>query len=133
MKEKTRTYLIHSAVALSIAVTAFCLVFFLRKLYTFTGYCDAFFISSIITLCCSGFAFVHRSGTFDVLHYGMSRLLAQWTHKDEKKYANAGDYHEVMKEKRQSNPFPYLPYLILGSVLLVIAIVFLILSANNIG
>lgn len=132
MDNKVKKYLIHSSVALGISITAFCLVFFLRKIYTFTGYSDAFFVSGAIVLACSGFAFVHRSGTFDTLHFAMGRLVAQWTHSTKKTFKNAGDYHEFSMEKRKRNAFSYVPYLIVGSILIILAIIFMILSNTNI-
>ncbi len=131
MEEKIRKNLIHLGVALAIGITSFCLVFFLRRIYTYTGYSDAFFVSGAIVLACSGFAFVHRSGTFDVLHYGMGRLIAQWTHSRRRTFKNAGDYQEFSKQKRKLNPFPYYPYLGIGAILIVLAVIFMIL--NNVG
>ena len=59
-------------------------------------------------------------------------FLDQWTHHDEPKYANAGDYEKAQMEKRRKNPFPFWTYLSLAGVFLMLAILFLVLVETSI-
>lgn len=132
MNPKAKKIFTHYGIGLGVAILAFCLVFFLRKDYGFSGYCDAFFVCFALEAAWPGLVWIHRQGTFDVFHYGMSRFLDQWTHHDEPKYANAGDYEEAQMEKRRKNPFPFWTYLSLAGVFLMLAILFLVLVETSI-
>ena len=82
-----------------------------------------------LVLAAAGLLFIGRAGTFDVLAYGVKRLVDQFTHHDDPEYKTAGDYSLAKKEKRKSVRFPYWVYLALAGVFLLLALVFGLLSA----
>lgn len=127
MKPKTISLIRHSIIAVVLGAGVFCLVFFLRGMMNYIGLSDAFLSSGAVLLGIAGLAFIGRMGTFDVLGYGMKRLVEQFTHNKDERYENAGDYSIAKKKKRQNKPFSYWVYLVLGGIELVLAIVFALL------
>ncbi|MDY2913607.1 MAG: DUF3899 domain-containing protein [Candidatus Enteromonas sp.] len=123
MKPKTVAILRHSVISVGISAILFCLVYFLRGLYTLAGLSDALLLPGAVCLGIAGLALVGRRGTFDVLGYGVKRLIEQFTHNKDTHYENAGDYSLQLREKRQNKPFPYWVYLVMGGLQLASAIV----------
>ena len=105
----------------------FCLIFFLRQPYTIRSASDAFFISSASCFALTGMAFVIRSGTFDVLNYGMYRLVESFRLDRKKRWDNAGDYKIDRAKKRQLSKAIYWPRLAASGFFLLMAILFLAL------
>ena len=108
-------------------LTVFCLVFFLRPPYDFRSASDSFFISSAVGLAATGMVFVVRSGTFDVLNYGMYRLFESFRLDRKKKWDNAGDYKIDRQRKRQLSKAVFWPSLAVAGLFLLLAFLFLLL------
>ncbi len=108
-------------------VATFCLVFFLRKIYTITGCCDAFFFASVIDFAILLFIIIERSGSFDVFNFQFYRFFESFRPDGLKKWDTAYDYKKEKEEKRKRTRFYYLPYLIIGGAFLLIATTLLII------
>ena len=105
----------------------FCLVFFLRKPYTLKSGSDACFITGALGLAGIGMTFVVRSGSFDVLNYGVYRLFESFRLDRKKRWDTAGDYKLDMDSKRHKNKALYWPAIIVSGVYLTIALVLTII------
>lgn len=110
-----------------LCLLCFCLIFFLRPPYTFRGASDAFFISAAVGYGVCGMIFAVRSGSFDVLNYGVYRLFESFRLDRKKRWDNAGDYQLEKKKKRQLSKAVYWPSLAVASLFLLLALVFLLL------
>lgn len=108
------------------AIATFCLVFFLRKIYTITGACDAFFFAGVIDIAILLFMIIERSGAFDVFNFQFYRFFESFRPDGLKKWDTAYDYKEERAGKRKRTKLFYLPYLVIGGVFLLVSIVLLI-------
>lgn len=105
----------------------FCLVFFLRQPYGLKGASDACFIAGATGLGLTGMSFAIRSGSFDVLNYGVYRLFESFRLDNKKRWDTAGDYKLDMDAKRHKNKKVYWPALTVSGVYLTIALILTIL------
>ncbi len=118
--------LITGVASLLLCAVSFSLIFFLRPPYGWRGASDASFMAAAIGLAFCGMSFVVRSGTFDVLNYGVYRLFESFRLDRKKKWDNAGDYKEDRQKKRQLSKAVYWPSLASAGLFLALAIAFLI-------
>lgn len=88
------------------------------------GLSNSFLVPSICFLGGCALVFVIRCGTFDLFSYQFVNFWYSFIRHSPKKYKNLGQYREVHSEKRKLHSAPYLPYLTIGSLLLVLAIIF---------
>ena len=123
MSYRGKRILIELIVALLGCVGVFLLVLFLRHKFDFAGFSDAFFVASAPALFLPLFVLAIRMGTFDVLNYGMYRLVESFRRGEGKKYATAYDYKVARTEARQRKPAIYWPFFAVGGAFLVAAIV----------
>lgn len=123
-KRKTLLQLLYWGIGCS---AVFCLVFFLRPPYTLKGASDACFIAGALGFAGIGMTFAIRSGSFDVLNYGVYRLFESFRLDNKKRWDTAGDYKLAMDAKRHKNKALYWPALIVSGVYLTIAFVLTIL------
>ncbi len=122
-----KTRIIGWSVASSVAILAFCLVFFLRKIYTITGVCDALFFVVAIEFAILFFCWIERSGTFDVFNFQFYRFFESFRPDGLKKWDTAYDYKKEKEEKRKRTSFYFWPYLMIGGIFLIAAVVLLII------
>jgi len=122
---QAKSRLLHSIIATLLAITVFLLPLLIRQQFDLTGWCDAFFISGAVNLGVTGLLFIGEKGVYDMMGYGMYRLIGLFKKQEELKYRNAYDYKESMLEKRAKNPFFFLPYLIASGVMLLISVILL--------
>lgn len=101
----------------------FCLVFFLRRPYSLRSGSDALFIASAVGLGYVGMIFVVRSGSFDVLNYGVYRLFESFRLDRTKKWDTAGDYKLDRQKKRQKNKAVYWPCLAVSGTFFLAALI----------
>ncbi|MFA6675711.1 MAG: DUF3899 domain-containing protein [Bacilli bacterium] len=96
---------------------------------------DATFILAAIFLSVGGLLAVSHIGFFDTIGYGFAKMGNIFFRplKMEKKYNDLIDYKEQKYEKRKDHGFYYLPFLLLGLLFLIAAIVFYFLYLNAIG
>ena len=71
-------------IASIIGVISFVSIFCGRRLFNYTGLTDAFFISGAIVVGIAGLIFTIRTGSFDVLNYGVYRLFESFKKGNEK-------------------------------------------------
>ena len=114
-------------VAVGVAVLVFCLVFFLRKIYTITGVCDALFCAASIDIAILLFVWIERSGAFDVFNFQFYRFFESFRPDGIKRWDTAYEYKIEKEEKRRRSGPYYWPYLIISSIFLVAAIVLLVI------
>ena len=98
---------------------------FILPMYFLTsfGLSNCLLVPAIVYLGIAGLAFVQRAGTFDIFQYQLSTWFSAWKKKTYGKQT-AGDYHRERVRKRKNHPFPYLPFLSYGLVLLILCIIF---------
>ncbi|MBO5528080.1 MAG: DUF3899 domain-containing protein [Bacilli bacterium] len=132
MGHKAKKFLLHLSITLGIALTAFLSVLFLRQDFKTRGFCDAFFVSSVIPLGYILMRFAIRAGTFDILNYGMYRLIESFRKGNMKRYQTAYDYKQARDEDRAKNKLCYWPYVIVGVSLLIAGLICYLLYVNGI-
>lgn len=87
------------------------------------GLSDCFLVPGISYLAFAILIFIERTGRFDIFSYQFRNLIDSFRKGSPKRYDTAGDYKMAKKLSRENNPFNYLPYLIFGSVFLIVAII----------
>lgn len=92
--------------------------------------CTDFYLSNccviigVIYLGVLGLWFVARQGFFDLFAYQFSNWFSSFRKGSPKKYKDVYTYKEIQKEKRRTHQFIWLPFLIVGSILVILAIIF---------
>lgn len=136
MTKRLKKILISWGIAFLIGGGLFVLIFFIKG--ADTGYSlqlasDATFIPGAVILLFVALMAIGRYGTFDLMQYGMIKF---WHYvrpnrrkKDEpdaKKgaFGTPHDYIEYKTERRKQRPTYYLPYLVVGGILLILGIIF---------
>ncbi|MFA6861434.1 MAG: DUF3899 domain-containing protein [Bacilli bacterium] len=69
-------------------------------------------------------SFVTRSGTFDVFRYQFINLMYSFKPHSPHKYKDCYEYQETMKEKRSENSVIWIPWVVVGVILIILAIIF---------
>ena len=89
--------------------------------------CDAFFTSGVVTLGIGVLIWTANQGTFDMIAFGVIKLV-DLLKKDltKVKYRTYYDYRQAQQGKKHS----FVAYLIVGSVIMAISILFLVLYSN---
>ncbi len=64
-----------------------------------------------------------RFGFFDVFSYQVQNWFTTWRRGTPKKYNDAYEYKEHMADKRSEHKMVFLPWLVIGSICLVLAII----------
>lgn len=118
--------------AFLIGGSIFCLVFFLREDWTFRGASDGCFVSAAVLLSSAALVGITRLGTFDILAYSFYRLFESFRAGDVKKYDTYYDYRNAKAESRHHSRPSYLPFLIIGAIALVLALIFTLIFNQQI-
>ena len=126
MSDRGKKILIEFIVTTVLCTGAFLLVLLLRQKFTMTGFSDACFVACAPAILLPVLALIIRLGTFDVLNYGMYRLVESFRRGEGKRYDTAFDYKVARMEVRQRRPAIYWPFFVVGGVFLIAALVFLI-------
>ena len=75
---------------------------------------------------------VTRFGAFDTFAYAFSTLKVKYIPNTKKTYEDLYDYKEKKTEKRENTKYNFLPYLVAGIVLFLVAfILFLVLQGSR--
>lgn len=114
-------------IASSVAILVFCLVLFLRKIYTLTGFCDAFFFAAAMEFALLLIYWIERTGVFDVFNFQFYRFFESFRPDGLKKWDTAYDYKQEKEGKRKITRLYFWPYLIIGGVFLLVAIILLVI------
>ncbi|MFA6620695.1 MAG: DUF3899 domain-containing protein [Bacilli bacterium] len=118
--------------AFLIGGSIFCLVFFLRSDWTFRGASDGCFVSAAVLLSGVALMGVTRLGTFDILAYSFYRLFESFRAGNVKKFDTFYDYRNAKIESRHHSHPAYWPFLIIGILGFVLALVFTFLFNQQI-
>lgn len=86
------------------------------------GLSNSLLVPSLVYLSIASLVFVHRAGTFDTFEYQFGKWFLAWGKKNPRQTAN--EFHQERKRKRKHNPFPYIPFLTYGTILLILCIIF---------
>lgn len=70
-------------------------------------------------------AFVVREGFFDIFGYQFSNWWNSWRKGAPKKYKDAYTYKTIKEEKRRNSDFIWLPFAVVGTILIALAIIFI--------
>lgn len=85
---------------------------------------DCCAVIGVIYLAGLGLMFVGRQGTFDIFGYQFSNLIYSFKKNSPKKYRDVMHYKEVKQEYRMTHKLIWLPFLAVGVVLIVLAVIF---------
>lgn len=107
-------------IAILIPVAVICPVYFC----TGFGLSDSFLIPGLVYLAGCCLLFVARAGMFDTFRYQFANFLSTWKRNSPKRYEDLIQYKEIKEEKRRLNKPFYLPFLAIGLLLVVLAIIF---------
>ena len=88
------------------------------------GLSNSFLIPGVVYVAGVVLVWVTRCGVFDTFAFQFSNFLYSWLRHSPKKYDNLPQYKEIKGEKRRLNPAPYLPFAIIGALLVILAIIF---------
>lgn len=98
---------------------------FVLPMYFLTnfGLSNSLLVPSLVYLGIAGLVFVQRAGTFDIFEFQLTNWFSAWKKKSYNRQT-AGEFHQDRVRKRKNHPFPYLPFLAYGVLLLVLCIIF---------
>ncbi len=91
--------------------------------------CTDFYLSNccviigVIYLGVLGLLFVARQGFFDLFGYQCANWISSFRKGAPKKYKDIYTYKEIKKEKRRTTQFIWLPFLLVGAVLIILSII----------
>ena len=117
---KYKKRIIAWAIAIVIPIVVILPVYFCTDF----GLSNTLLIPGLVYLAGCALLFIGRSGTFDLFAYQFSNLLSSWRRGVTKKYEDLIQYKEVKEERRKLNKPSYLPFLAIGLILVVLAIIF---------
>lgn len=133
MKERTFRILIEFIVTFLLCAGVFLLVLLLRGKFGVDGFCDACFVACTPCLLLPLFVIAIRSGTFDVLNYGMYRLFESFRPGEGKRYETAYDYKLARMERRNSKKPIFFPFFVVGGVFLAAALILYVIYRVSLG
>lgn len=106
----------------ALSVTGFLLTYYLQG-ENIMSLTNGAAVGLIISLSIFGFSVLNRFGAFDTLGYGGQTFFSMFTYKQERKYKDLVEYVEVKNKYRKEN-FPYLVYVPIVLVFLVLLVIF---------
>jgi len=133
MNEKTKKNLISAAIAFSIGLVAFCLVFFLRQDYSSRGASDACLFAGMLLLLVTLLYYVGRTGIFDLFSFTMNAWWQNMRAHPAEQWASPIAYKEYKKENRRKKKAITWPYLAMAAFSIVASIVFSLVYFAHVG
>lgn len=83
------------------------------------NYVDGLFIGGATIFSVGALSLVSYFGAFDLFSYNIKRFS-----KDGRdKYKSLYDYTVIMKEERKNLDYPFIPYFVVGTILLIISVI----------
>ena len=87
-------------------------------------YCDAFFIGGFTFFAVGGLSFVNKQGGYDMFSYSAYYIFKSIGSADKnRKYRDYKEYIDKKSSLRSQNKFSYLPFIFIGLILIIIAII----------
>lgn len=99
---------------------------FILPMYFFTKWnlSNIMLLPAALYLGYIGLRLVARLGMFDIFSYQIVNWVYSWRKGMPKKYEDAYEYKSHMKEKREENKLVWIPWVSLGSICLILSIIF---------
>ena len=119
MNKTTKRLIIISIVSLLMAL----LVLIIKGFDKAINYCYAFFISVMLIVCVGWLSFVSNCGAFDIFGYSFKTIKDSLTKEGIREYQNMNEYVESKKVKRTKEKLYFLPYIIIGGIFFLMAII----------
>jgi hypothetical protein len=110
------------------SIIFFAIILFLNGDYSFNGFSDALFIPGFTLIAVILFMLVGRAGTFDIVSYGFVRLGESFRKSHTKSFEDAYQYSEYKKEQRIKRGVYALPFLIIGGLFVILALIFALIN-----
>lgn len=98
-----------------------------------TALSNASFFPASLLLGYVALNFVSRAGTFDTLAYSFTAIGARFRPRELRRYEDAYDYRTQAQERRRKKGSYYLPFLVVGALLLVVAITSTLVLMSQVG
>lgn len=98
-----------------------------------TALSNASFFPAALLLGLAALNLLSRAGTFDIAAYSFAAIGARFRPRELRRYEDAYDYKVKADERRRSKGGYILPYLIVGEILMIIAIVSSIILKSQVG
>lgn len=135
IKEFFFKYMLRFLIASVISISIFLIIIFVQKddegLITYLGISNGLLIGGVSSLVLGLFSFITNLGFFDFISYNGSRLRSLMQKYEGVNYHGVYEYTEAKKEKRKKNRFVCIPYLIVGIVLIIAAIIYTYTAGQN--
>lgn len=118
MKWNIAAWIICSALPIIIApIVYFCSNFGLSNILAILG---VFYLAYV------SLRAITRMGPFDIFNYQLSCFISSFRKGAPKRYEDAYEYKEAMKAKRENSKMVWIPIVVTGAILVVLAIIFAI-------
>lgn len=131
LKEQILFFFIKLGISLVIGTLFFIGLYFGRT-RSLIDAVDGFFIGGATMIGVALLSVVTRFGAFDTFAYAFSTLKVKYIPNTKKTYEDLYDYKEKKTEKRENTKYNFLPYLVAGIVLFLVAfILFLVLQGSR--
>ena len=89
---------------------------------------DGLFVAGALGIVLASFSLLTYFGFFETVAVGTANLIGVLRKEGQKKYASLFDYKELKKEKRKSNRFVYLGYLLPGIIYIILFTIFYLIN-----
>ncbi len=110
----------------------FFLSYFFTHERTYSTISSGFFIPAAVLLTVGIFSLINHLGGWDFVSYASITTVQYLRKNPERPFEDLIDYKEYKNEKREFEGPVYLPYLIIGAVFLLLAIIFYVLYKKSI-
>lgn len=104
----------------SVSVCYVLLMYFLTQ----WNLSDIFILPGALCLGYVGLRMIARVGIFDVFGYQITNWTTSWKKGSPKKYQDAWEYKNHMKEQREIHKMTWIPFVFIGVVFLSLCIIF---------
>lgn len=120
LKKDLKKNILISIILVSISSAYIVLMYFL----TDWNLSNIFVLPAVLCLSYIALRWVARFGTFDVFSYQIVNWVSSWKKGSPKKYEDAFEYKNHMKEQREDHKMIWMPFFAMGMILLILCVVF---------
>ncbi len=125
---KTLNYVVISI----ISIIFFILVVAIKGFDKLQSYFDASFVVCVFNFGAAGLSCTTREGVFDSLGYGFDRLFKS-TFTGHYKYKDLVEFKDAKVDKRKRNKYNFAPYLVIGTIFLILSVVLYFINKNQLN
>ena len=107
-------------------IAVMVVVAFILPMYFLTkwSWSNIMLVPGALYLAYVGLRWVARFGTFDIFSYQFVNLFSSFRKGAPKKYNDAYEYKSHMTEQRENKPMVWLPWLTVGTICMILCVVF---------